>query len=237
MRDKNLKHRLCGLILARGGSKGIPGKNIVPIGGKPLLAWTILAALQAGVLDRLVLSTDDTEIAETGLQYGAEVPFRRPARWSGDRSSSADAVVHALEWLRCKDQYLPDYVLLLQPTSPLRSSADIRKAWKLMQARQSGSVISVSEVRQHPLWMKTVDKKGRMRNFISTQAPAVRQRLPKVYGMNGAIYITSRDNVMRFRTFHCDPVYAYMMPPERSVDIDNEFDLFVARQLLAESNP
>ncbi|CAA7603172.1 3-deoxy-manno-octulosonate cytidylyltransferase [Acididesulfobacillus acetoxydans] len=131
--------RILGIIPARGGSKGIPRKNIRLLGGKPLLAWTIEAALEAGCLDRLILTTEDEEIAAVGRKYGCEVPFLRPAELAQDSTPGIEPVLHALRWLAEREGYRPDYVLLLQPTSPLRRAEQIRECAARMLAKQFGS--------------------------------------------------------------------------------------------------
>ena len=141
---------LLGLITARGGSKGIAKKNIAPCAGLPLLAWTVRAAKQSGVISRLILSTDDKEIAELGRSYGLEVPFMRPADLANDRASSIDVVLHALRWFQENEEYAPEYVLLLQPTSPLRRAKDIRGAWEKVCVEGAVSVIGISPARQRP---------------------------------------------------------------------------------------
>jgi len=228
--------RLLGVILARGGSKGIPGKNIIQFAGKPLLAWTITAGQQSKVLDRLVLSTDDPAIASVGHDFGAEVPFLRPPELAGDRATSMDALLHALEWLQEKERYVPDYVLLLQPTSPLRTAGDIVQAWKIMLRVGDASVVSVCEAHQHPLWIKKITSDGRLINFIPNGvAPAARQELPKAYIVNGAIYLSPHQRLLQRRTFHSDPTYAYVMSAERSIDIDTKLDLATAELLFKEN--
>ena len=126
--------KVLGIVLARGGSKGIPHKNIVPLNGLPLIGWTLRTAVKSGIFDRLIVSTDDEAIAKSARDYGAEVPFLRPKALASDRSPSIDSVIHALEFLKSKDAYAPEFIFLLQPTSPFRSVEDIRKAMSLMKS-------------------------------------------------------------------------------------------------------
>lgn len=230
--DSASTHSLLGVITARGGSKGIPKKNVVLCGGIPLLAWTIRAALESQVVSRLVLSTDDEEIAEVGTSYGAEVPFMRPARLAEDWTPSIDVLINVLEHLERTEGYRPEYVLLLQPTSPLRREIDIRLAWEKMLSTDALSVIGVSPAHQHPFWIKRMDAEGRLSSFLPTPVPAVRQELPPAYIVNGAIYLSSRETILANKSFYSDRTYGYVMPVERSVDIDTEFDLQLAELLM-----
>ena len=225
-------HSLLALITARGGSKGIPKKNIALCAGLPLLAWTIRAAVESGIISRLVLSTDDEEIAGIGKFYGAEVPFMRPAHLSDDRTSGIDVLIHALECLEQNEGYCPDYVLLLQPTSPLRQATDIRLAWERMQKRGVASVVGVTPASQHPFWIKKMDAEGRLSSFLPVPVPATRQELPPAYIINGAIYLSSRITILRNKSFYSDRTYGYVMPAERSVDVDTEIDLRLAELLI-----
>lgn len=227
------KPRILGLILARGGSKAIPRKNLAVVGNKPLMAWTVEAANESAVLERLILSTEDHEIADVGKRLGAEVPFLRPPELSGDASSSIDVNLHAIRWLEEKEGYRPDFVLLLQPTSPLRSAWDIQQSVELAMARQANSVVSVCPVHQHPCWMKTVDDQARIYDLYP-RSPVVtrRQDLPEVFALNGAIYLSKRDWLLATRAFVGEGTYAHIMPSERSLDVDTPWDLHLADLIL-----
>jgi CMP-N,N'-diacetyllegionaminic acid synthase len=224
---------ILGLIPARGGSKAIPRKNLLPLANKPMVAWTIDAASEAGVFDRLILSTDDAEIAQLGRKLGIEVPFLRPADLATDGSTSVDVCIHALEWLEGNENYRPDFIMLLQPTSPLRSATDIRASVELAAVRQANSVVSICEVHHHPSWMKILDNEGHLRNlFAHTSAPTRRQDLFPVFALNGAIYLALRSLVLSERTFVSDGTLGYLMPPERSVDVDRAWDFYLADLIL-----
>lgn len=221
------------LIPARGGSKGIPHKNIAQIGGKPLIAWTILAAQRAGVLDRVVVSTDDSAIAQVAQDYQAEVPFLRPPELALDDTPGMLPILHAIRWLEEHQNYKPDFVMCLQPTSPLRNAKDIEAAVRLMDEKSADGVVSVAPVKQHPGWMKLVDADGRMSDYLSAnEIAARRQDLLALYALNGAIYITRRGILLEKETWYTPATYAYKMPPERSVDIDSPWDLFLADMIL-----
>lgn len=219
------------MITARGGSQGLPGKNIRMLSGKPLIAHTILAAKQLGKrIDRLVLSTDAREIADIGREWGAEVPFLRPADLAGSEASAIDTVLHCLEQLEIEEGRHYEWVLLLQPTSPLRTAGDIAAALDLAETEDVTSVISVTEANDsHPLWLRTIED-GLLRPYLG-DAPEPRRRqdlTPDVYRLNGAIYLTRRETLLRERSFYGQRSRAYVMPRERSLDIDDELDFAFA---------
>lgn len=216
----NPDSRVLALITARGGSKGLPRKNILPAAGRPLIAWTIDAALKSSVIDRVVLSSDDDEIINTAIEYGCDVPFRRPPELATDQASSIEVVDHALKALPGYD-----YLILLQPTSPFRTSTDIDAAFRLMQERGASSCVSVCEVEQSPYWMYTLDERGHLINMLpSLEGVNRRQDLPSVYMLNGAIYISSTEQLHGTRGFLDEHTVAYKMPKERSIDIDSAAD-------------
>lgn len=217
------------LIPARGGSKGIPRKNIKSIAGKPLIAWTIEAALRARGIAAVIVSTDDEEIADVARNAGAEVPFLRPPELAKDDTSGVAPVLHALGLL---PQY--DNVLLLQPTSPMRSSSDIEACLALAAERLATSVVSVCEPDSHPLWTYRICADGHMHRLLGDDVPTRRQDLPIVGALNGAMYFANADWLRKTGTLvHADTL-AYMMPRERSVDIDTPFDWKFAELLLKE---
>jgi CMP-N-acetylneuraminic acid synthetase len=236
-RSEHGKPIILGIIPARGGSKAIPGKNLAVVANKPLIAWTVEVAIESGLLDRVVVSTDDREIAAAGKEFGAEVPFLRPTELATDTSPSIDVVLHAIQWLDDNEQYRPDCVLLLQPTSPLRTVTDIRESMELLLAKHGDSVVSVCETRQHPLWMKSVNEEGKLVDLSpellpQSPAPTRRQDLPSVFALNGAIYLALRSLLLSERTFISSRTYAYVMPENRSLDVDTPWDLYLADLIL-----
>lgn len=223
------------LITARGGSKGLPGKNIRTLAGKPMIAWSIEAARASGVVDRVVVSTDDAEIARVARDWGAEVPFLRPAELAGDNAAHVPVVLHALDWLAGHDGYRPELVLLLQPTSPLRTAVDIRDAVSLYRKNRPQAVVGVCEPSHHPWLIKTEDEEGWLKDFVVKPAGYLpRQKLPNVYAVNGALYLISVEALRELETFTPPHTLPLVMPAERSVDIDTEHDLRLAEFLLRE---
>ena len=224
---------ILGFITARGGSKGLPGKNLKILAGKPLIAWTIEAALQSQSVDRVLISTEDPEIAEVARQWGAEAPFMRPSELAGDTSSHYSVAEHALQWLEEHEGVTLEYLLLLQPTCPFRTAADIEAGIAIARARSAEAVVSVMESPHHPYWMKTLSPDGSLTDFISHDLVYPRrQDLPPVFVPNGAIYLNRPESLRRVQGFMPPGAYPYIMPPERSIDIDTAWDFRLAELLL-----
>jgi len=215
------ERKVLGLIPARGGSKGVARKNIREVRGKPLIAWTIEEARRSIYLDRLVLSSEDTEIMEIARSFGCEVPFRRPEELAADDTPGIDPVLHAL-------RELPgfDYVALLQPTSPLRTAEDIDGCIERCVANGAPACVSVTECTEHPYLMYVPTKDMRLRPLIPDGAQfSRRQDMPRIFRLNGAVYVAETGWLAHGRTFVTAETLGYEMPAERSVDIDNEEDL------------
>lgn len=230
-RSKN--PRIVGLITARGGSRSVPRKNVASVGGKPLIAWTIDAARGSGVLDAVVVSTDDARIAAVSRRCGADVPFLRPSELARDETPHMPVVEHALRWLEAARGWTPEYLMLLQPTSPLRTSADIRGAVKLAADKKADAVVSVCPARHHPFLCVRADARARLTPFDpSAPLDLRRQDFPPAYAMNGAIYLTRRRTLLEEKTFYPVRTFAYMMPAERSLDIDEAWELRLAGLML-----
>lgn len=226
--------RVLGVITARGGSKGLPRKNVLPVGGKPLIAWTIAAAHGSRYLDRTVLSTDDPEISEVARAHGCEVPFVRPAELATDQAPGIAPVLHCLE-------QLPGYdlVALLQPTSPLRLPTDIDACLELLVARGAPAVVTVTEVEQHPYWMFRLAADHRLQPLLDLPAAVRsrrRQEQPAVYVLNGAVYVADTGWLRRNRDFQSDDTLGWPMPRSRSLDVDTAADLALVEQELGQVN-
>ena len=238
---------ILGLITARGGSKGIPGKNIVDLHGKPLIQYTIDAAIGAQKLDRVVLSTDCEKIAGVARRLGCEVPFQRPAELAEDDSSHMDCIIHALDTLRTEQGYLPDYVMILQPTSPFRTSADIDNSIAIMTNTSCDLVVSVNKVGVQLSKTFYLADGNRLHPFAestSEHSYIRRQSLPETFCENGAIYLQRASTLYNpplhrpnFGSFRSEDARGYIMPHHRSIDIDTTFDLHLAKLLMASPFP
>lgn len=222
--------RVLAVIPARGGSKGVPGKNLRPVGGKPLLAHTVETAVAARHLfHRIVVSTDDPETADVARQYGAEVPFLRPTDLAGDRVPTWPVLQHAVREVERQDNVDLDWVLLLQPTVPFRLVSDLEAALALA-TDDCHSVISVVQVfAVHPVLMKRIEE-NRLIPFCVEEKEGTRRQdyQPPAYMRNGSIYLTRRDVLMDRNSIWGEVIRPYVMPPERSVSIDTELDLKLA---------
>lgn len=221
-----------GLITARGGSKGLPGKNIAPVLGRPLIAWTVDAAMKSARINRTVISTDDASIADAAREAGAEVPFLRPAELARDETPHLPVVEHAVRWLM-DDGWTPDLVVILQPTSPLRLSSDIDNAVDMLLESDAPSLASVM-LTAHPHLLRTRDDQGRLTPM--TDLPAVhprRQDMEQVWWLNGAVYIIRTEALLAGKCLVGDGTLGYPMPWNRSLDIDSPSDLEDAATLLA----
>lgn len=226
------------IIPARGGSKRLPGKNIKDLKGKPLIAWTIESALSSIYLDEVMVSTDDSEIAKVSTQFGAELPFIRPAELADDFSTRTDVIKHTITFYREKLGKNFDYLVYLQPTSPLRTKCHIDEAIEYLFCKSADAVVSVCEV-EHPIqWSGILPEDNQMSNFLEKVSIASRsQDLKTGYRLNGAIYIC---DVEKFLEHNCifinENIYAYKMSQESSVDIDSKLDFKFSEVLITERN-
>ncbi len=223
------------VIPARSGSKGLPDKNIKPVNGKPLLAYTIEAALESGCFDTVHVSTDSERYAEIARRYGADVPFLRSAALATDTASTWDAVREVLARYDELGKRF-DTMMLMQPTTPLRTGEDVKAAYALFQKKQAKSVIAVCEVDHSPLWCDTIPDSGSMKGFGRKDLAWVnRQDLRPYYRVNGAIYLLSVNgiNIPPDDEIYEDNCYALFMDRKKSVDVDSEDDLALVEFLLA----
>lgn len=220
--------RVLGVVPARGGSKGIPRKNLAPLAGRPLLAWTADAALAASSLHRVILSSDDPEILAAGREFGLDTPFTRPAELATDAVSAVLVAAHALETL-------PEYthVVLLQPTSPLRTAADIDACVRLCLQRRAPACVSVCAADKSPEWMYRLSEGGGITPVLDWPDPLrQRQDLLPTYAVNGAVYVAARGWLRERRGFVGPGTLGWVMPKERSVDVDDMVDLMLCEALL-----
>lgn len=233
-----MTNKFLGVIAARGGSKGIPGKNIKPLLGKPLIAYTIEAAKASGVFDRLILSTDDPEIARVAREYGCEVPFTRPAELASDAAGHLEVMTHAVKTLQEKENYNPNYVMILQPTSPLRQPFHIREAAELIVKSGADSILSVAEIPENFSLHKAMvtASSGELVLFNGNpvrRRTARRQDLAKAYWSIGMIYLFKTDLLFGAEpNFYGDKVRPYMVDPKYVVDINEPEDWTTAEKAL-----
>lgn len=229
--------KVLAVIPARGGSKGVPRKNIRLVCGKPLIAYTIATALAArGLFRRILVSTDDPEIAEISRQWGAEVPFLRPNELANDKAPMIPVLQHAIRFVEQDENVKYDWVCLLQPTEPFRTADDIEKIMAIAMAGGCDSVISVVQVFSvHPILMKRVVD-GRLLPFCTEEKEGTRRQdySPDAYMRNGAFYLSRRDVVMERSSIWGDVIHPYVMPPERSVGVDSELDFKLVELLMQE---
>ena len=227
--------RILGLIPARGGSKGLPQKNVRFLQGKPLIAWTIEQSIASKYLDQVIVSTDDKEIDAVSERFGVKAPFVRPEELATDEARMVDVVLHAINWLENNDR-IYDLIVLLQPTSPTRITEDIDNAIELLFKRGASSIISVCEDGHPPFWSNTLPEDGCMKNFVKDEHLGKnRQDLPQSFRINGAVYVVYSDYLKEEKEFLGNNTYAYIMPDSRSVDIDNMVDFKLAELILQES--
>lgn len=216
------------IIPARGGSKRLPGKNIKLLAGKPLIAWTIEAAVESNVFDHVFVSTDDKEIARISKQFGAEIPFIRPTELASDTATTNDVITHLVDWFDKSHSQQVSSIAILQPTSPLRSAKHIEESMELMDKRSAKAIISVCEL-EHPIqFCNTLGVNGSMDGFIKASNNKRTQDLETFFRLNGAIYLFDRSYVGDLDNLYSDGTYAYVMNRKSSIDIDTENDFALA---------
>lgn len=216
------------IIPARGGSKRVPRKNVLDLNGKPLIAWSIEAGLNSKYTDKVVVSSDDDEILEISNKFGAET-IKRPDELASDTATTFDAIKHTIDNL---EKY--DYIVLLQPTSPLRNEKHIDEAVELLESKKADAVIGVCEMDHSPLWSNTLDESLSMSNFLKEEVLNKRsQDLDKYYRINGAIYICKTERLLDEKSFFIkDRIFAYIMDKKNSIDIDEEIDFKIAKSII-----
>lgn len=224
--------KVLAIIPARGGSKRLPLKNILPLHGKPLIAWSIEAALNSQYIDHVVVSTDCENIAKVALDFGADIPFIRPPEIATDKASTDSVILHLLSTLTADTT--PDIVVILQPTSPLRTSQDVDHALKMLIDKRAEGVVSVCECEHSPLWSNTLPADSNMGAFINKDIKGKRsQDLPFFYRLNGAVYVFTTDSLIDKQGIsYTESVFSFIMPGSRSVDIDHELDFRLAEVIL-----
>ena len=216
------------IIPARGGSKRLPRKNVLDLNGKPLIAYSIEAGLKSKYIDKVVVSSDDEEILDISQKYGA-LTIKRPDELSSDTATTFDAIKHTIE---NTNEY--DYIVLLQPTSPLRDNNHIDEAIELLETKHADAVVSVCEMEHSPLWSNTLPEDANMSMFLRDEVKNKRsQDLEKYYRLNGAIYICKTEKLLEEKSFFLkENIFAYKMDRESSIDIDEEIDFKIAKILI-----
>lgn len=219
--------RFLAIIPARSGSKGLKDKNIKKLNGKPMIAYTIEAAKNSRVFDDIIVSTDSQEYADISIKYGASVPFIRPDYLSTDEATTNEVMVYTLNKLK-ESGIEYDYLMILQPTSPLRQPEDILCSVRLLFEKDANSIVSVCEAEHSPLYMNTIDETLSMDGFLPNDIKTRRQELPKYYRLNGAIYLCKLDYYLEDGDLYKEKSYAYVMGRKNSIDVDDELDFEVA---------
>ncbi len=236
--------KILGIITARGGSKGVPGKNIKLLGGQPLIAYSIEAAKKSGVFDRIILTTDDARIADVAKKYGCEVPFMRPKELAADDTQHLPVLRHTINWLKDNEGYVPDYVMTLFPTCPLRQPEHIREAVEIITKTEADSVFGVSPVPGHYNPYRSMTKDAEDRLALINGQPVRkrimrRQDLPASYASNGMIYLFKTDNLFKYDEdagMLGDDVRALVIDPKYNVDIDTPEDWAIAEATFQKPN-
>lgn len=219
------------IIPARSGSKGLKDKNIKELNGKPLLAYSIEAAIKSNCFDTIMVSTDSKRYAEIAISYGAEVPFLRSERTASDIASTRDCIIEVLREYEKLGKHF-ERLMILQPTSPLRTAGNIVEAKQLFDLKRAKSVIGVCEMDHSPLWSNTIGKDLSLDGFIKSSDSLRRQDLSTFYRINGAIYFHDVDHYLSNEDYFDNTCFAYIMKKQDSIDIDDEFDFVIAKVLL-----
>lgn len=233
---KTKKPQVIALIPARAGSKRVPNKNIRLLGGKPLIAYTIEAALRSKNIDRIIVSTDSKKIASVAKEFGAEVPFLRPAKIAKSHSTEYEFHRHALDWLKAEENFVPDYLVNLYPTSPFRTTDSIESAVDcILKDKRADTLRSVIKCSEHPykMWVK---RSHYMKALIPTKSRNTQTQayhlLPEVFIQNASIYIVKSSVVLKYKSTIGDRILPFVMSEEESVDINRPIDFEMAELLL-----
>lgn len=226
--------KILSIIPARGGSKGLPRKNIKPLNGTPLIIHSIINALNSHYINKVVVSTEDLEIQNIAEKSGAEV-IMRPQKLADDNSKTIDVIIHALNHLE-NDGYRPVVIVILQPTSPLRTLNDVDSATEMFLKNDCDSVVSVCDFDHSPYWALKIKNDFLTPVFGQEYLYKRRQELPHLYIPNGAIFVSNPEKIIKYKSFYCPKTIPYIMPIDRSIDIDSALDFKLAEILLEEKN-
>lgn len=225
--------KILGIIPARSGSKGLKNKNILSINNKPLIAWSILASKRSNVLTKIIVSTDSKKIAKISMKYGAEVPFIRPKKFSGDNSKSSDVIIHAINFYKKLNIYF-DYVMLIEPTSPLRESNDIKYCVNLVKRKNLNTLVSISKIRsQHPRFAYKLSSNSKLKPLVPKKNLSPRrQDVEKLYYLDGSIYISRINSFLKKKTFYHKNTSGIVMPDWKAIEVDNLLDLKLSEYIM-----
>lgn len=229
--------KIIAIISARRGSKRLPGKNIKEINGFPLVVWSFIAAKKSKYIDRIIVSTDDTSIIKIAKEYKIDAPFVRPSRLATNKISSEKVILHAIKWLEDKEGDSYDYLVSLQPTSPLRCASHIDAAIKKIENdKNAKTLVSVSKIQKSPYWIKRADKKGFLHNFICGVKNWHKKNISSLYLPNGAIFVCSTRQFKKESAFYTNKSIYYEMDEISSIDIDTDFDFEIAEFFMKTNN-
>lgn len=223
------------IIPARGGSKGLPGKNIKPLCGKPLIAWSIEAGKGSKYIDEVMVTTDSEEIAKVAREFGASVPFLRPAKLASDTATSMEVIKHVIDFYRDEFHRRFDYIVLLEPTSPLREKEDVDKAIELLLANsQASAVVGISKTEsQNPAFLIKKDEHGFLVGYEDRKMKILRrQDIGDVYFFEGSVYVSQTDTLLEEKTFYHEHTLGYEFPKWKSLEIDDIDDFFMVEALM-----
>jgi hypothetical protein len=225
--------KILAIIPARGGSKGLPGKNIKPLCGKPLIGWTIEQAQASKYIDEIFVSTDSKEIATVAEDFGVKVPFLRPSELATDTSPSSAFVLHTIDYYRNKGQEF-DYILLLEPTSPLRDVVDINMSIEqLLNHNTAKSIVGVSKIQAaHPAFLVNISKEGLLKPYLEEMKTLRRQELSVLYFFEGSLYLSEIDYYIETQSFYHNLTLPYVVPKYKSYEIDDIVDFYIIENLL-----
>ena len=224
--------KILAIIPARGGSKRIPRKNIKLLNGKPLISYAISATKKSKYIDRIIVSTDDKKIARVAKKCGAEVPFMRPAELASDTASALPVIQHAVQYFEDEKKFKPDLIVIIQPTSPLVIAEDIDGTIEKIVTTGTNSCFSASKISQRPEWMYLLNNKKPMLFLNKSSLKARSQDLPELGIINGAVYVMTHNTIMKRNKIIDENTSIYLMPRERTVDIDELFDFQLAEFLM-----
>lgn len=219
------------LITARGGSKGVPKKNVKELGGRTLLEYKVISALKTDCNKRIILSTDSEEIAELGIKYGAEVPFVRPDELATDKASSVDVIDHAMKWVEKNDDTVYDLIFLLEPSSPFGTFVDFNKAINLFDSDNVENVVGVGQTHPHSTFIVPISEDGSIKEFgarIKNLKKLYRQNFPNEYTPNGTLYVSRWDAFKKNKTFYTDKTFPIIQDEFYSIEIDSIHDFMYA---------